>query len=164
MINNNNFDNELNMPTKEIIKENSQMIPTSHPTSIKCEQKIIQKGNNKVVVQNYYMTLTNKQYLHFFKNLTEQLAQMNEYQTNYKSVREIVLSKGIELALAQYGDPLRNLTVAEVAKDLKMGENLANKLFKRPDFPSINIGKTKTVSALAFTLWKMEHKESEVNA
>ena len=89
---------------------------------------------------------------------------MNEYQTNYKSVREIVLSKGIELALAQYGDPLRNLTVAEVAKDLKMGENLANQLFKRPDFPSINIGKTKTVSALAFTLWKMEHKESEVNA
>lgn len=161
---NNNFNNELNMPTKEIINENSQMISTTHPTSVRCEQKITKQGENKIIVQNYYMTLTNKQYLHLFKNLTTQLAQMNEYSTNYKSVREIILSKGVELAMQKYGDPLKNLTVAEVAKDLKMGENLANQLFRRADFPSINIGKTKTVSALAYTLWKMEHKESEVNA
>lgn len=156
--------NKLNNDTKEIIRENSQMIPSSHPTSVKCEQRIIQNEENKIIVQNYYMTLTNKQYLHFFKKLSEQLTQMNEYQTNNKSIREIVLSKGLEIALEKYGDPLRNLTVPEVAKDLKMGENLTNELFRRKDFPSVNIGKTKTVSALAYTLWKMEHKESEVDA
>lgn len=55
-------------------------------------------------------------------------------------------------------DPFSNLTVADVAKDLKMGENLTNQLFKRDDFPSVNIGKTKTVTKLAYLLWKMERK------
>ena len=49
--------------------------------------------------------------------------------------------------------------IQDVAKDLKMGENLANQLFKRDDFPSVNIGKTKTVTLLAYLLWKMERKE-----
>lgn len=58
-------------------------------------------------------------------------------------------------------NPFENLTVKEVAKDLKMGENLANQLFKRKDFPSVNIGKTKTVMKLAYYIWKMKHRESE---
>lgn len=55
-------------------------------------------------------------------------------------------------------DPFSNITVKEVAKDLKMGENLANDVFKRDDFPSVNIGKTKTVTVLAYLLWKMERR------
>lgn len=58
-------------------------------------------------------------------------------------------------------NPFENLTVKEVAKDLKMGENLANQVFKRKDFPSVNIGKTKTVMKLAYYIWKMGHRESE---
>ena len=58
-------------------------------------------------------------------------------------------------------NPFENLTVKEVAKDLKMGENLANQFFKRKDFPSLNIGKTKTVMKLAYYIWKMKHRESE---
>ena len=58
-------------------------------------------------------------------------------------------------------NPFENLTVKEVAKDLKMGENLANQVFKRKDFPSVNIGKTKTVMKLAYYIWKMKHRESE---
>lgn len=58
-------------------------------------------------------------------------------------------------------NPFENLTVKEVAKDLKMGENLANQVFKRKDFPSVNIGKTKTVMKLAYYIWKMRHRESE---
>ena len=58
-------------------------------------------------------------------------------------------------------NPFENLTVKEVAKDLKMGENLANQVFKRRDFPSVNIGKTKTVMKLAYYIWKMKHRESE---
>ena len=38
----------------------------------------------------------------------------------------------------------------------KVGENLTNALFKRADFPSINIGKTKSITAIAYALWKLE--------
>lgn len=61
-------------------------------------------------------------------------------------------------AIKRLKNPFRNLTVSEVAKDLKMGENLANQVFRREDFPSVNIGKTKTVTLLAYLLWKMERK------
>ena len=47
------------------------------------------------------------------------------------------------------------------AEDLKMGENLTNDLFKRKDFPSVNIGKTKTVTWLAYILWKMKRQENK---
>jgi len=58
-------------------------------------------------------------------------------------------------------NPFDNLTVKDVAKDLKLGENKTNEVFKRKDFPSVNIGKTKTVSVLAYFLWKMEKREEE---
>jgi len=56
-------------------------------------------------------------------------------------------------------NPFINLTVQDVARDLKMGENLTNDLFRRDDFPSVNIGKTKTVTLLAYLIWKMERKQ-----
>jgi len=66
--------------------------------------------------------------------------------------------KIIALAVQKIDDPFKNITVKEVAKDLKMGENLANEVFKREDFPCVNIGKTKTVTLLAYLLWKMEKR------
>ena len=42
--------------------------------------------------------------------------------------------------------------------DLRVGENKANEIFRRDDFPSVNIGKTKTVNLLAYWLWKMERR------
>lgn len=67
----------------------------------------------------------------------------------------------IKNAVAKLDEPWKNLTVKDVAKDLKMGENLANELFKRKDFPSVNIGKTKTISKIAHELWKLEKREPE---
>ena len=159
-------DKNLNIDssTKEIIKKYSPMIPTSHPTSIRCEQKIIQESDTSLKINNYYMTMTDKQYIHFAKEMGKKFLEVGQYQSENKSIFEMVINKCVELSTEKYGDPLRNLTVAEVAKDLKMGENLANQLFKRPDFPSVNIGKTKTVCALAYNIWKMQHRESEVNA
>lgn len=79
----------------------------------------------------------------------------NLTNTNEKySVKELMIMKSVE----KIKDPFKNLTVEEVAKDLKMGENLTNQLFKREDFPSVNIGKTKTVTLLAYLLWKMEKR------
>ena len=62
-------------------------------------------------------------------------------------------------AIEKLDEPWKNLTVKDVAKDLKMGENKTNEIFKRKDFPSINIGKTKTISAIAYALWKLEKRE-----
>lgn len=73
------------------------------------------------------------------------------------SIEELIIKEAIE----NLGDPFRNITVKEVAKDLKMGENLTNKLFKRKDFPSVNIGKEKTVTLLAYILWKMKKQEND---
>ena len=44
-------------------------------------------------------------------------------------------------------------------KDLLCGEATANEIFKRADFPSINIGKTKTVTYVAYLVWKTTRKE-----
>ena len=55
-------------------------------------------------------------------------------------------------------DPFENITVKEVARDLRVSENKANEIFRRDDFPSVNIGKTKTVNLLAYWLWKMERR------
>ena len=73
---------------------------------------------------------------------------------NENTKKELILQA---LENSEY-DLFSNITVKEVAKDLKMGENLANEVFKREDFPSVNIGKTKTITLLAYIFWKMEKR------
>ena len=58
-------------------------------------------------------------------------------------------------------NPFDNLTVKDVAKDLKLGENKANEVFRRKDFPSVNIGKTKTITVLAYYTWKLKRREDK---
>ena len=70
------------------------------------------------------------------------------------SLKELMLVEAIK----KIPNPFMNLTVQDVAKDLKMGENSANQVFKRDDFPSVNLGKPKTVTLLAYLIWKMDRK------
>lgn len=49
----------------------------------------------------------------------------------------------VKEAIKNIENPFQNLTVKEVAKDLLISEATANMIFKRKDFPSVNIGKTK---------------------
>ena len=72
---------------------------------------------------------------------------------------EEVKKELIKKAIEKIDEPWKNLTVKDVAKDLRMGENKTNELYKRKDFPSINIGKTKTISNIAYSLWKLEKRE-----
>lgn len=53
------------------------------------------------------------------------------------------LKKIIKVAIDKLKYPQRNLTVKDVVEDLKMRENKANEIFRRKDFSSVNIGKTK---------------------
>lgn len=70
----------------------------------------------------------------------------------------------VKEAIKNIGNPFKNLTVKDIAKDLLVSEATANMIFKRDDFPSVNIGKTKTVTMLAYLMWKMKRKESEVTS
>lgn len=77
----------------------------------------------------------------------------------YNELKEELKKEIIKKAIDKLDNPWKNLTVKEVAEDLKMGENKANELFKRKDFPSVNIGKTKTISLVAYSMWKLDKRE-----
>lgn len=55
-------------------------------------------------------------------------------------------------------NPFRMIGVKDVMKDLNICETIAYKTFRRPDFPSINVGKTNQVMLLAYLIWKMEKR------
>lgn len=61
-------------------------------------------------------------------------------------------------AIRKIQDPFINLTVQDIAKDLKIGENMAYAVFKRNDFPSINIGRCWKISLIAYLLWKTQKR------
>ena len=82
--------------------------------------------------------------------------EINQAKDKTLTIEELLVKEAIK----NIGNPFQNLTVKDVAKDLKMGENLTNKLFKRADFPSVNIGKQKTVTLLSYLLWKMKKQEN----
>ena len=75
---------------------------------------------------------------------------------NENTKKELILQA---LENSEY-DLFSNITVKEVAKDLKMGENLANEVFKREDFPSVNIGKNK--NCYTFSLYILENGKKEL--
>ncbi len=85
----------------------------------------------------------------------EQIIELNNIKDDKNTTEDKIIAELIKSMV----NPFDNLTVKEVAKDLKMGENLANQVFKRKDFPSVNIGKTKTVMKSAYYIWKMKHRE-----
>lgn len=90
--------------------------------------------------------------------MNENTVNHTQDKTNF-NIEELLIKE----ALKNIDNPFKNLTVRDIAKDLKMGENLANQVFKRKDFPSVNIGKTKTIMKLAYIIWKMKRRENEVN-
>ena len=52
-------------------------------------------------------------------------------------------------------NPFRMISVKDVMNDLKVCETIAYRIFKRADFPSINIGKSNQVMLLPYLIWKM---------
>ncbi len=60
--------------------------------------------------------------------------------------------------LSKISNPFITLSVQDVSKDLHIGINQAYELFKQKDFPTIEIGKRKTITLAAYLLWKMNKK------
>ena len=85
----------------------------------------------------------------------ETVIQEIEKENKNLTFEEILIVEIIK----KVNNPFANLTVKNIAKDLNIGINTAYEIFKRDDFPSIDIGKTKTITLLAYLIWKLQkHK------
>lgn len=86
---------------------------------------------------------------------------------NDKQIKQVVVTHREKLSPAQQlsieaikrvKNPFTMVGVPYVMRDLKIGENMAYNIFKRPDFPAITIGKRKQVMFLAYLIWKCERR------
>ena len=87
------------------------------------------------------------------KNITEPM--IKEMLSKKYTKTEILLIESIR----RIKNPFRMISVKDVMRDLHICENVAYKTFKRPDFPSINIGKNNQVMLLPYLIWKMEKRD-----
>ncbi len=55
-------------------------------------------------------------------------------------------------------NPFIMIGVKEVMKDLNVCETIAYRIFKRNDFPSINIGKSNQIMLISYLIWKMSKR------
>ena len=62
--------------------------------------------------------------------------------------------------LSRLENPFILLSSRDISKDLHIGINQAYELLKQDDFPTLVIGKKKTVTIAAYLLWKMSKKGS----
>ena len=87
------------------------------------------------------------------KNITEPM--IKEISNKKYTKKEILLIESIR----RIKNPFRMISVKDVMRDLHICDNVAYKTFKRPDFPSINIGKNNQVMLLPNLIWKMEKRD-----
>lgn len=83
---------------------------------------------------------------------------MNDENVNVDTKEKTINEQIILSYITKLKNPFLTLSVQDVSKDLHIGINQAYDLFKQYDFPSINIGKRKTVTLAAYLLWKMSKK------
>ena len=60
--------------------------------------------------------------------------------------------------ISKLNNPFVLLSAKDISKDLHIGINQAYDLLKQDDFPTLVIGKKKTVTIAAYLLWKMSKK------
>lgn len=86
-----------------------------------------------------------------------EIIEINQSKDSELTVEERLIIEAMKKVI----DPFKSLTVEDIMKDLKIGIVKAYEIFNREDFPSINVGKTKTVTMLAYLIWKMKRQENE---
>ena len=87
---------------------------------------------------------------------------INEENISTNNTKDSLKEQIVINYLSKIKNPFITLSVSDVSKDLNIGINQAYDLFKQKDFPSLQIGKRKTVTLASYLLWKMNKKESEV--
>lgn len=72
---------------------------------------------------------------------------------------ELTLEEKIAIeCLKSIKDPFVMITLNDVKEDLNISDSSAYKLFRRKDFPSVNIGKKNQIMLLSYILWKMKRQ------
>lgn len=92
------------------------------------------------------------------ENINNKTQQMKNEIIN-KSNKQYTKTELITIeSIKRLKNPFRMIGVKDVMKDLNICETIAYKTFRRPDFPSINVGKNNQVMLLAYLIWKMEKR------
>ena len=96
-------------------------------------------------------------------NLTKQV--VNEIQnTDTKNIiieTKEILTPEQRMAIdtiRRIKNPFKMLSVRDIMNDLNVCETIAYRIFRRNDFPSINIGKSNQIMLLAYLIWKMSKR------
>ena len=92
------------------------------------------------------------------ENITNKTQQMKNEIINRNNKQYTKAELMTVESIKRLKNPFRMIGVKEVMKDLNICETIAYKTFKRPDFPSVNVGKNNQVMLLAYLLWKMEKR------
>ena len=81
---------------------------------------------------------------------------MNEINEKLIDTKEKITSneKIIIYYLNKVKNPFSLLSAQDISKDLHIGINQAYELFKQDDFPTIKIGKKRTITLISYILWK----------
>ncbi len=99
------------------------------------------------------------------ENIIEKITEDTIQDIRNTEVKNIVIQNEITPeqrvlmeSIKRLKNPFRMLTVQDVMKDLNICETIAYRTFKRPDFPSITIGKTNQVMLISYLVWKMQKR------
>lgn len=71
------------------------------------------------------------------------------------STKDILLLSSIN----KLKNPFEMIGTEYIMKDLNICRGVVYKLFQRPDFPTLNIGKAKQVMLISYIIWKMDRKD-----
>ncbi len=93
------------------------------------------------------------------ENINNKIEQMKNEIINRNNKKYTKAELITVESIRRLKNPFRTIGVKEVMRDLGICETIAYKTFKRPDFPSNNIGKKNQVMLLAYILWKMEKRD-----
>lgn len=86
---------------------------------------------------------------------------MNNENIKIINTNDSINEKIIMNYISKLDNPFITLSAQDISKDLHIGINQAYDLFKQRDFPTITIGKRKSITLLAYTLWKLNKKGVE---
>lgn len=99
------------------------------------------------------------------ENIIDKLTEDTIKEIQDTKVKNIVIEKNITPeqraimeSVKRLHNPFKMLTVQDIMKDLNICETIAYRTFKRPDFPSINVGKTNQVMLISYLIWKMQKR------
>lgn len=99
------------------------------------------------------------------ENIMEKITEDTINEIKDTEVKKIVIEseitpeqRAIMESIKRLKNPFKMLTVQDIMRDLNICETIAYRTFKRPDFPSISIGKSNQVMLIAYLMWKMQKR------